>query len=74
METLDRINSTLESHSTYITEAEQINFSVLEERLDVEKRITVLTDNLDNIENLGQRDNIREPKGGCLRDKPNMLL
>lgn len=65
-ETLDKVSTTLEHHSTRITATEQRvsdvedEVSVMAKRLtEAEKKISLLTTCVDNLENRSRRDNIR---------------
>ena len=65
-ETLEKISTTLESHSKRITEAEQ-RVSVVEDTVTglqgrlvmAEKKIKLMADGMDDMENRSRRDNIR---------------
>lgn len=65
-ETLDKVSTTLEDHSARITAAEhrvsgvEDEVSVMAERLkEAEKKISLLTSCVDDLENRSRRDNIR---------------
>lgn len=65
-ETLDKISTTLENHSTRITAAEQRVSDVEDEvtglgkrLLEAEKKIALLANCVDDLENRSRRDNIR---------------